>query len=62
MTIRQAYDLGYKDGENDGYCYESIRRGLKQRSYNPPNEKQSDRFTLKSIFNLKLLNKEKTKQ
>ena len=37
MTIREAYNAGYKDGEHDGYNSTCIKNGIVDSAYNPPN-------------------------
>ena len=38
MTITEAYNKGYKDGEHDGYYSTLIEDGREEKHYNPPKE------------------------
>lgn len=43
MTIREAYEKGYRDGEHDGYFSIAIKRGIEPNAYCPPEEEQVER-------------------
>jgi len=43
MTITEAYEKGYRDGEHDGYFSTSIERGIEPNAYCPPEEEQPER-------------------
>ena len=36
MTITEAYNKGYADGEHDGYYSTCIKNGIEKSAYNPP--------------------------